>query len=187
MASETETPTVREAVGVFKTAEALQDAIDELMSSGFDRAELSLLAAEQTVEEKLGHKYRKVTELEDEVATPRCCYVSTESIGDAEGALIGAPLYIAGVATAGAIVATGGSALVALAGALAAGGAGAVIGSLLATFVDVRHAHRLQEQLEHGGLLLWVRTWNAEREKRAVDILRKQSGQDVHVHTIPAG
>jgi hypothetical protein len=26
------------------------------------------------------------------------------------------------------------------------------------------HAHYLQEQMEHGGLLLWVRTWDAEEE-----------------------
>ena len=41
-----ETDAIREAVGYFETADALQEAIDELMSSGFDRAELSLLAAE---------------------------------------------------------------------------------------------------------------------------------------------
>lgn len=97
---------VKEAVGVFKTADTLQDAIDDLMSSGFDRAELSLLAGEHTVEEKLGHKYRKVTELEDDAAVPRCCYVSTESIGDAEGGLIGGFLYVGTVAAAGAIVAS---------------------------------------------------------------------------------
>jgi hypothetical protein len=81
MASNEEGKTIREAVGVFKTADTLQKAIDELMSSGFDRAELSLLAAEHTVEEKLGHKYRKVAELEDDVTIPRTCYVSNESIG----------------------------------------------------------------------------------------------------------
>ena len=83
MSAESDTNGVREAVGVFKSAETLQDAIDDLLIAGFDRAQLSLLAAEHTVDEKLGHKYRRVTELEDEAAVPRCCYVSTESIGDA--------------------------------------------------------------------------------------------------------
>ena len=53
---------LNEAVGVFKAAEALQEAIDDLLSSGFDRADLSLLASEHAVEEKLGHKYQKVAE-----------------------------------------------------------------------------------------------------------------------------
>lgn len=53
----------REAVGVFRSAEDLQLAIDELLTSGFDRAELSLLASEEAVEKELGHAYRKTTEL----------------------------------------------------------------------------------------------------------------------------
>src|SRR5262245_58563263 len=60
---------VREAVAVFDTAQTLQNAIDELLSSGFHRAELSLLASEAGVAPKLGHKYRKSSELEDD---PSC-------------------------------------------------------------------------------------------------------------------
>lgn len=53
MPVEHEARTVREAVGVFNRPEELQHAIDELLSSGFHRAELSLLAGEQAVEESL--------------------------------------------------------------------------------------------------------------------------------------
>ena len=42
-----------EVVGIFHAADDLEDAIDELMHSGFDRAELSLLASEDAVAEKL--------------------------------------------------------------------------------------------------------------------------------------
>lgn len=87
--------TIREAVGYFETPDTLQEAIADMMSSGFHRADLSLLASEQAVEKKLGHKYRRVEELEDNPKAARCCYVSIESLGDAEGVLIGAPLYIA--------------------------------------------------------------------------------------------
>jgi len=173
---------VREAVGYFETVEALEQAIDELQSSGFDRAELSLLASDQAVEQKLGHKYRRVNELEDDPAVPRTHYVSKESVGAAEGALIGAPLYFAALAAFGAIVSSGGSLAAALAGAAAAGGAGGLIGGILAKLVGDHHAHYLQRQLEQGGLLLWVRTWDASDEQRAVAILKKQSGRDVHVH-----
>ena len=40
-----------EAVAIFEDAETFQAAIDEILSSGFDRAELNLLASEQAVEE----------------------------------------------------------------------------------------------------------------------------------------
>lgn len=85
---------VREAVGVFVTEEALQEAIDELLSSGFNQADLSLLASEEAVTEKLGHRYRRVSELEDAPGVPGAEYVSPESRGDAEGAVIGALMYV---------------------------------------------------------------------------------------------
>ncbi len=107
MSPATHPDAVREAVGVFDDVETLQAAIDELESSGFDRAELSLLAGEHVVEEKLGHLYEKVSELEDDPKVPRAAYVSTETIGDAEGALIGGLMYVGATAAAGAIVATG--------------------------------------------------------------------------------
>ena len=92
--TDTRDPALREAVAVFESESDLQVAIDELLSRGFDRAEISLLASEHAVEQKLGHKYRKVVRLEDDPEAPRTAFVSTESLGDAEGSLIGAPLYV---------------------------------------------------------------------------------------------
>ena len=185
MPVEHEARTVREAVGIFNRPEELQHAIDELLSSGFHRAELSLLAGEQAVEEKLGHRYKKISALADHPTVPRAVYVSTEAIGDAEGGLIGGLMYVGGVAAAGAVVASGGTLAATIAAAALAGGAGGLIGSILAKWIGDHHAHYLQEQLDHGGLLLWVRTWDAEDETRAVEILRKHSASDAHVHTLP--
>lgn len=42
MSVEQKSRMIREAVGVFKDADTLQAAIDELLQSGFHRAELSL-------------------------------------------------------------------------------------------------------------------------------------------------
>ena len=178
--------TVREAVGVFDHPEHLQQAIDELLSSGFHRAELSLLAGAHAVEQKLGHRYMKVDALADDPTVPRAAYVSTEAIGDAEGGLIGGLMYVGGMASGGAVVASGGTLAAAIAAAVLAGGVGGLVGSILAKWVGDRHAHYLQEQMDRGGLLLWVRTWDAEDEKRAVEILRKHSARDAHVHALPA-
>ncbi len=176
---------IREAVGVFDTSETLQEAIDDVMSSGFDRAALSLLASEKAVEDKLGHKYQKITELEDDPIVPRCCYVSTESIGSAEGGLIGGLMYVGATVGAGAVVASGGTLALVIAAAALAGGVGGLFGSLFAKRVGNQHAQRLHEQLDHGGLLLWVRTWSPEDERRAADILSRHSGRDVHIHSLP--
>jgi len=54
---------VCEVVGVFRSAEELEAAIDLLLSSGFDRAQLSLLASERAIAGKLNHHFGSVAEL----------------------------------------------------------------------------------------------------------------------------
>jgi hypothetical protein len=180
------TATIREAVGVFHDPDMLQEAIDELLSSGFDRAELSLLAGEHAIEEKLHHRYRKVAELEDDPRVPRTAYISLESIGDAEGGLIGGLMYIGAVVAGGAVVASGGTLAGAFLAAAMAGGAGGLFGSALAKLIDYHHADYLQGQLDKGGLVLWVHVRDPEHEQRAKRILERHSGEDVHVHDLSA-
>lgn len=177
----------REAVGIFHSAEALEEAIDELLSSGFHRAELSLLASEAAVAEKLGHRSTRVEVLADDPDAPRMAYVAEEDIGDAEGGIIGGLVYVGATVAAGAVVASGGTLLAVLAGTALAGGAGGVLGSVLAGWIGDHHADYLQHQVERGGLLLWVRTRDAMKEIRAVAILAKHSADKVHVHGLPLG
>lgn len=184
MTNEKDTPTRTEAVAVFNDAKTLEAAIDELLINGFDQAELSLLASEAVVEEKLGHRFKKVEELEDNDQVPRAAYVSSESRSEGEGGLIGGLMYVGALAAAGATVASGGTLGAAIAGAAAMGGAGGLIGAVLAKFVDDHHATYLEEQIDHGGLLLWVRTRDGAHETKAKEILSKHSGQDVHLHQL---
>ncbi|MEN8197711.1 MAG: hypothetical protein ABFS30_14540, partial [Pseudomonadota bacterium] len=100
--------TIREAVGVFADAPSLEAAVADLEAGGFDRSEISLLASQQAVEEKLGTIYFKVADLEDDPEVPRTAYVSNESMKEAEGALAGGLMYVGAVAAAGAVVASGG-------------------------------------------------------------------------------
>lgn len=185
MPAEQKSGMVREAVGIFNGSTALQAAIDELLASGFDRAALSLLASEQAVEEKLGHRYRKVSSLADDPAIPRAAYVSPEAIGGAEGGLIGVLMYVGAMAGAGAIVASGGTLAAAIIAAALAGGSGGLLGSILAEWLGNHHAHHLQQQVDHGGLLLWVRTWTPADEERALSILTRHSGEQAHIHALP--
>ena len=171
-----------EVVAVFHAPEDLENTIDDLLASGFDRAELSLLASENAVAKKLGHYYQPATEMADDPSIPRAAFVSTAAIGDAQGALIGGLTYVGATLAAGAIVVSGGALAAAIAAAAIAGGAGGVVGSLLARWVGHHHAAYLAEQIENGGLLLWVRAWNPDREARAVEILRKRAGDRVHSH-----
>lgn len=186
MADETGAPTTRtEAAAVFDDAGRMQAAIDDLLNHGFDQADISLLASDKAVEQKLGHLYERVHQLEDAADAPRKEYVSTAARGDAQGGIIGGLMYVGALAAAGAVFASGGTLGVALAGAAAAGGAGGAAGAVLAKVIGDRHGEELQAQLDRGGLLLWVRTREPELETRAQEIRRRHSGQDVHLHELP--
>ena len=177
---------VKDAIGVFENEKDLEAAIDALLTSGFNRADLSLLAGENALREKLGRFYQNVKELEDDPKTPHAAYVSKETIGDAEGAVIGVPMYIAGVTAAGAVAAAGGPFAIALAAAASAAGAGAAIGAVVARMIGRRHADYIEGQLDHGGILLWVRSWDPQEEKTATQILKAHSAHDVHIHDFSA-
>src|ERR687897_567944 len=101
--------TVREAVGVFHDRDSFQSAVEDLMSAGFDRSELSLLAGEQAIEDKLGHAYRRVQELEDDPTVPRAAYVGNHSLAEGRTGVIGGLAYVGAVVGAGAVVASGGT------------------------------------------------------------------------------
>ncbi|MGD9923585.1 MAG: hypothetical protein AB7V13_19420 [Pseudorhodoplanes sp.] len=185
MLTEQEIRTIREAVGIFHRNEDLQSAIDELLSSGFHRSELGLLASETAVREKLGAQFKSISALADDPAVPRAAYVSPEAIGDAQGGLIGALVYVGAAAAAGAVVASGGTLAAIITAVVLAGGTGGLLGSALAKWLGDRHATYLQDQIDRGGLLLWVRTRGTTDEQRAIDILKRHSGGEVHVHAPP--
>ena len=60
MAGSTTGTKVREAVAVFDDVSSLEAAVADLRAAGFEEGSISLLAAHDAVERKLGHMYRRV-------------------------------------------------------------------------------------------------------------------------------
>ncbi|MBU6474465.1 MAG: hypothetical protein KGL10_05755 [Alphaproteobacteria bacterium] len=178
------TGTVHELVAVFKSADDLQEAMDDLWENGFAQHELSLLASEKAVREKLGRVYRRIEEAADDPDAPRTIFVSNESMGNAIGTAIGLPLYIAATTATGIVVASGGTLLAAILAAAAAGTGGAAIGAVLAGMISRHHAEYIREQIDLGGLLLWVHLRAPEMERKAADILARHAAVSVHAHEI---
>lgn len=174
--------TVTEAVAVFHDVPSLDAAVEDLRKAGFKRSDISLLASEEAVEKKLGHRYEKVEELEDEPDAPRVTYRTPAALGESEDVLIGSLTYLPAVVAAGTVVASAGIVAAAVTGTALAG---ALIGTVLARWIDKQHAEHLQEQLDRGGLLLWVRTPDQAAERRALEILTRHSAHDVHIHELP--
>lgn len=176
--------TQTEAVAVFHDAGSLQGAIDALLNAGFDHAELSVLASEKVVKERLGHDYKSTAELEDDPDVPRVEELPDETVGNAQGGIIAAAAYFPAVIGSLVVASSGGTLLGAVAVAAVAGGTGAAVGATLAKLIGSTHAKHMDEHIAHGGLLLWVRTHDVEHEAKALEILRRQGGEDVHLHEI---
>jgi hypothetical protein len=178
------TEPVREAVGVFFKADSLEAAIGELLSSGFDDEHVGLLAGEHTVRQDLGHLYTDTNASLGNPEAPRVAFVRNESMGDTVHAWVGG-LFFAGATAAGgtAVVSAavlGGAVLAALAGVAAVGAVGAV----LAMIIHQSDAEYLEEQIDEGHVLLFVRTLDPERERLALEILARHSKFDVKVYTV---
>ena len=174
---------IPEAVGVFDSAEDLQAALYDLRMVGIHHSDISLLAGEKALKEKLGKAYWRSADLEDDPNAPRAHFVSEEAVGELEGAIAGGFFFL-GSYIAMAAMLTPASTLAASIAAIAIGGSpAAVIGTLLARRVGQRHKEYYTKQIEHGGILLWVRVRDREREDLAVKIMKGHSGRDVHVHS----
>jgi hypothetical protein len=167
--------TIREVVAVFDDVDALDTAVYALQTRGFDRAAFSLLAAEKTVEQKLGHRYQQVKDVEDDPAVPRETFFSRVSRLEAD--YLPAPA----LAAVGALVTIGVGSILPV---LVAAGAGGLLGAALSRMIQQKQAIRVQEQLARGGLLLWVNVRNPHEEETALDVLGAHAGRDVHAHDI---
>ena len=168
-----------EAVAIFHDVADLDAAVEKLIEAGFDKGDVSLLASEATVGEKLGHRYGRVEEMEDEPRAPRVAYRTLAEFADNERTIANSLTYLPAVIAAGTVVASAGVVAAAITGAAVGG---AVLSTVLARWLDKTHADHLQEQLEHGGLLLWVNAPTEEKQEAAVRILKGHAASDVHVH-----
>lgn len=176
---------VREAVGIFHDRDGFQAAVDDLAMAGFAPHEMSLMAGDEAVRAKFGQVPTDIRQAKDDPDMPRQGLVSPEEVGDAQGMAIGVPAYIGAILGTGVVIASGGTALAAVAAAALAGGAGGGVGALLANWIGGQRENLLQQQLDKGGLLLWVNLRDAERERLAREIIARHTEEPVEVHAIP--
>lgn len=174
---------VREVVALFSGAHALEAAVQDLLTHGFDHSDLSILAREKVVRDRLGHRLDDMVASADRDDLPRRAWVEPESRMEGRGALASVLGYFGAVTALGLTFATGGAAAVAIGAALVGAGAGAGLGTGLGKLFDQRLAREFEHQMDQGGILLWVRVGtDSECERRAIDILARHGGHHVHAH-----
>lgn len=174
--------TLLEVVGLFSDVHSLEHAVEELLTQGFDHGDLSLLAGEVTVREKLGHRLDDTLAAADDPEAPRRSWVEPESRMEGRGALASVLGYFGGITALGVTFATGGATAPAVVAALVGAGAGAGLGAGLGRIYDQRLAEEFRLQIERGGILLWVRCRDPGRENRAQSILSGHGAHHIHAH-----
>lgn len=174
----------REIFGVFSSAEDFENAATDLLVAGYDQRRLSILAKDNTVEEKLGERYERVTELDDGKDVQRTAFVERVTKRETKAMALGGLAYFSAVAAAGAVVVSGGTALAAGLTAIAAGGGAAAAGEALNRTIGEPEATRLQKQLYSGGIALWVSVDGERDETRAARILDENGAKSVTAHWV---
>ena len=175
---------VREVVGVFSTAIALETAVEQLELAGVTRAAISVLGVDAPRSGRIDALYRSAKVIADDPTARRAAFVSPESRTEGEALAISFPLLIGGFGGAWAVAAAGGALVTAIGATILGGAVGAGLGGLLFLAVARHHAAYIRTQLARGGLVLWVSTPDDAAEQCALDVLQRCGGMSVHTHTI---
>ena len=172
----------REVVGVFDSEEALQGAVDELMVSGFNLSNLSLLGA---MDPLYAHNHQSVREIEDDPEAPLTAYADPDSRFEAESVIGGGFIYLGAMVAALAVISRGGEMANAIPGVVIAVIIGGFLGFIVSRILEWNHKSRVLDQFKRGGLPLWVKVTDMAHYQRACRILVKHNASDVHQHELP--
>ncbi|HEY3658488.1 MAG TPA: hypothetical protein VGL34_26255 [Steroidobacteraceae bacterium] len=176
---------VREVTGVFHSHAALQAAVEALLLSGFDRADIDRVADPAAVRQRIGDIYVAAEELADVGRVARKPFFTQDDIGTA--VVVGSSLFGCAVALAAGfvILVSGGgevvTGMVAVILGILAGGAAAVA---IAHFLRRERRRGLDSLMEARGLILWVRVHRPDQEELAQHILQKHGARAVRIHEI---
>jgi len=174
---------LREIVGTFTSAEALEGAVTALGAAGWDRAELSLLAPRGSISAHLPE--RDTREVAHDPGAPRAAVVSDTDVRQERTLLAGMAGVIAAFVASGATILTGGAALAAVVGAAVAGGGAAMAVNVIGRSTDTGRTQFIDEQIARGGVLLWATVHDDAQESRAREILARSGATHITAHDAP--
>lgn len=172
----------KEAVGLFLNSEDLQNAIRDLEGTAFPRQDISVMGNRSELLKVFGAETVDPEFAMNNADTPRQAPSRPEEQTIGVAAMIGGTAYVGAMAMA---LAAGAVTFPAIIGAAALGVlGGGTVGAILSKVLGSRYNRHIEEQVEKGGLLLWVRTPDEYKEEIAQRIMVARGGYDVHVHEI---
>lgn len=175
---------VTEAIGIFHKYDDLEEAINELETNHFGRHEISVRGSDEEVEKRFGRANVRAQSVQDDPYMPSSTDIKKEELGIGQGIIIGMSMLVGviiAVIAQGPLIppdATSMLAIIAISGLIGAG-----IGIVLAKILAKRYKKFFQDQIENGGLLIWVVTSDKMKEVEAKRILNKHGATNVHINS----
>ncbi len=183
--SDSDVVVVREVVGAAQSREELDALVDRLTTSGFDRSDISLMASHDAVVQKLRAIYRDPVEIAEAPDLPRRDLVTRDDVSSVSAVVFGTLVSVGALGAALPVIASGGALAAIVAAALTGGAAATAIGKVIRDrIVKGLDAATLENDLLHGGLVVFVRARDPEREEEAMAIMRDCGARNVHVHEV---
>jgi hypothetical protein len=148
-------------VGLLADRKDFESAVEALTAAGFERADLSVLGSHESIDAagRPGKPWRDVLT-----------------------ALVGEIKYEVPLVASGAVFLAGGPMSATIAGLVAAAVGGIAAKEIIDEVTSSPHTEDFARSLEAGGLILWVRADDGERESAATRILTDHGGTNVHTH-----
>ena len=159
--NDTPSSNIQEAVGLFADRESFEIAIKALIDAGFDRADLSVLSSHESI---------------DAAGAPG------KPWQDVVTALVGELKFEVPLVASGAVFMVGGPIAATVAGLIGATGVGIAAKEVIEGVTSSPHTEDFARSLEAGSVILWVRTSDSANQARALAILTKSGGKNVHIH-----
>ncbi|HEX3404108.1 MAG TPA: hypothetical protein VHT74_27685 [Acetobacteraceae bacterium] len=157
---------IHEVRASFRDPDALQDAVEQLELSGFDRADLSLPEANPPGERATPESGAGPVDTEEDARQARTLHTS--------GAAAAAALAAAGV-----VIGTGGAAVPAVAAAVVGGGLAGGAAYALSSVANEDEQQNRESKAASGTLILSVRAMTAAKRDEAAAILRNNGATAV--------
>ncbi|WP_192362968.1 hypothetical protein [Mesorhizobium mediterraneum] len=178
-----------EVVGVLPDQNELEATVDELLLSGFDRQQISVLASWPARSDSISGAIDipAAGEWEDDPRTRFGSLIFSASRTEFGAATVGIPVYVASIGGYAAVVASGGSLALALAAILLVGTTGATPVGFLARTIARPHSDAIAAQIGQGGLLLWAQVKRLGQVATAIQALNGHRARHVHVHLLERG
>lgn len=161
----------RAVYGIYATRIEAENAVDQLLASGYRTEDLSVLMQDNVGTKDFAHE--KATKAPEGTATG---VVAGGAIGGTLGLLAGVgALAIPGLGpfiAAGPIMAT-------LAGIGSGGVVGGIVGALVGMGIPEYEAKRYEGRIKEGGILLSVHCDSADWVKKSKEVLRESGAQNI--------